>query len=65
MEVEERIDELKKMIDEDSKKRQEIIMRLEEIMQTETLNSYGIMIGSVLTATVVEARELRASRMTG
>ena len=29
------------------------------------MNSYGIMIGSVLTATVIEARELRSSRITG
>jgi hypothetical protein len=47
------------MIEEDNKKRQEIIMRLQEIQQTEQLNSYGIMIGSVLTVTVIEARELK------
>ena len=29
------------------------------------MNSYGLMIGSVLTATIVEARELRSTRLTG
>lgn len=29
------------------------------------MNQYGIMVGSVLTATVIEARELKASRITG
>lgn len=29
------------------------------------MNQYGIMVGSVLTATVIEARELRSSRLTG
>jgi CHASE3 domain sensor protein len=34
-EVEERIDELKKMIDEDMKKRAEIVEKLKEIQQSE------------------------------
>ena len=38
------------------KKRNEIIIKLKEIQSTEQLNSYGVMIGSVLTATLVEAR---------
>jgi hypothetical protein len=65
MEVEERIDELTKMIEEDTKKRQEVLSRLEEISKNEQYNSYGIMIGSVLTVTVIEARELRSSRIAG
>ena len=47
------------------KKRNEIIIKLKEIQSTEQLNSYGVMIGSVLTATLVEARELKSGRMTG
>lgn len=47
------------------KKRNEIIIKLKEIQQTEQLNSYGVMIGSVLTATLVEARELKSGRITG
>lgn len=29
------------------------------------MNNYGIMVGSVLTATVVEARDLKSTRITG
>jgi stromal membrane-associated protein len=29
------------------------------------MNAYGIMVGSVLTCTVIEARELRSTRLTG
>lgn len=65
MEVEERIEELKKMIEEDTKKRDEITFKLKEIQKTEQLNSYGIMVGSVLTANIIEARELRSGRITG
>ena len=65
MEVEERIEELKKMIDEDQKKRVEIAAKLQEISGQEQMNGYGIMVGSVLTATIVEARELRSGRYTG
>ena len=64
-EVEERVDELKKIIAEDTKKRQEILQKLQEIQQTEQMNAYGIMVGSVLTCTVIEARELRSTRLTG
>eukprot|EP00347_Sterkiella_histriomuscorum_P014348 403361215 len=64
-EVEERIEELTKIIQEDQKKRVEIQEKLKEISETEQINQYGIMIGSVLTATVIEARELRSSRITG
>jgi len=37
-EVEEKIEELKKMIDEDMKKRVEIVEKLKEISQTEQMN---------------------------
>jgi len=39
--------------------------KLSEIQSTEQMNTYGIMVGSVLTATVIEARELRPARITG
>ena len=65
MEVEERIEELKMMIEEDQKKRIEIVAKLQEISGQEQMNGYGIMVGSVLTATIVEARELRSGRYTG
>ena len=29
------------------------------------MNQYGIMVGSVLTATIIEARDLRAPRLAG
>lgn len=65
MEVTERIDELTKMIEEDIKKRDEIRAKLEEIQMTEQLNSFGIMVGSMLTATVIEARELKQTKFAG
>ncbi len=64
-EVEDRIEELKKMIEEDIKKKLEITQKLHEVSTTEETNTHGIMIGSVMTVTVVEARELRSSRITG
>jgi len=57
-EVEERIDELKLMIEEDTKKRNELRNRLVEIQDNEQMNSYGVMIGSVLTVNPYEARDL-------
>jgi hypothetical protein len=63
--VEERVEELKKMIEEDQKKRKEIDIKFNEIKASEQLNTYGIMIGSVLTATVIEARELKSSKLAG
>lgn len=59
------MDELRKIINEDLKKRSEILSKLQEIQQTEQMNAYNIMVGSVLTATVIEARELRSTRLTG
>lgn len=59
------MDELRKIINEDLKKKQEILSKLKEIQQTEQMNAYGIMVGSVLTCTVIEARELRSTRLTG
>lgn len=32
---------------------------------SEQINQYGIMVGSILTVTVIEARELRSTRITG
>ncbi len=60
-EVEERIDELKLMIEEDSKKKAEIEKKLKEVSSTQRMNPYGIMDGSTLTVTVIEARELPSS----
>lgn len=40
-------------------------MKFNEIKATEQLNTYGIMIGSVLTATVTEARDLKSSKIAG
>lgn len=53
------------MIEEDKKKTNEIAAKLKEIQGTEQINAHGIMIGSVLTVTIIEARDLRASRITG
>lgn len=64
-EVDERIDELKKILAEDMKKRQEIVTKLQEIQQNEQMNSYGIMVGSVLTCNIIEARELKSSKIAG
>lgn len=59
------MEELRKIIQDDMKKKQEIQIKLNEISQTEQMNAYGIMVGSVLTVTVIEARELRSTRLTG
>lgn len=59
-EVEERIEELIKIIVEDEGKKVELEAKYKEINEAEQTNQYGIMIGSVLTANVIEARELRA-----
>ena len=40
------------------------MMKLDEIQRKEELNVNGIMKGSVLTATVIEARNLISQRMT-
>ena len=53
------------MIEEDQKKKQEIQVKLQEVSMTEETNPNGIMVGSVMTVTVIEARELRSSRITG
>ena len=46
-------------MEEDSKKRYEIVTRLEEIQASEQVNEYGIMINSILTARIIEGRGLR------
>lgn len=61
VQVEERISELTRLIEEDSKKRQELVTRLEEIQAGEQVNEYGIMLNSVLTARIIEGRGLRAA----
>lgn len=48
------------MIEEDTKKKNEIQSKLSEISQSEKINSNGIMVGSVLTVQIVEARELKS-----
>lgn len=62
-EVEERIEELNKIIVEDEGKRVELQAKYREIDESEQTNQHNIMIGSVLTANVIEARELRASKL--
>ena len=47
------------MVEQDSKKRYEIVTRLEEIQASEQVNEYGIMINSILTARIIEGRNLR------
>ena len=64
-EVEERINELKHMIHEDTIKRKEISEKLKEISVSEQMNTYGIMVGSVLTVQIIEARELKATKLAG
>ena len=49
------------MIKEDTKKKKEIEKKLEEVKHTEQINHFGIMDGSTLTVTVIEARELNAT----
>lgn len=58
--MEQRIQELDGLLTEDTKKRTEIVTRLDEISQTEQVNQYGIMINSVLTAKIIEGRGIRA-----
>jgi Ca2+-dependent lipid-binding protein len=53
------------MIEEDTKKANDIHSKLQEIIPGERLNSYGIMIGSILTVNVLEARDLRSDRVGG
>jgi isocitrate dehydrogenase len=58
--VEERILELTRLIEEDSKKRGELVTRLEEIQASEQVNEYGIMLNSILTARIIEGRGIKA-----
>ena len=53
------------MIEYDSRKRDEILIKSQEIQQNEQINQYGVMVGSVLTVTLIEARELKSNRLTG
>jgi len=52
--VEERMAELDKLIEKDTKKRSDIMGRLQEIQESEQVNEYGIMINSILTARIIE-----------
>ena len=61
MQVEQRIEELTKLVEEDTKKRQEIVGKLEEIQASEQVNEFGIMLNSILTATIIEGRGLKGS----
>ena len=56
-----RIEELEKLIEDDSKKRVDIAGRLEDISAVEHINQYGIMNNSALTVTIIEARGLSPS----
>lgn len=47
------------MIEEDTEKISEILKNLKMISESEIMNSNGIMVGSILTATVIEARDLK------
>lgn len=40
------------------KQKQEAIQKLEELKRVEQLNQYGVMIGSILTVTVMEIQDL-------
>lgn len=53
------------MIEEDTKKRDELRSRLIEIQETEKMNQYGIMVGSVLTVNPYEARDLISAKLSG
>ena len=53
------------MIEDDSKKANDIIGKLNEIRHAEVINNYGVMTGSVLTVSVIEARDLRTQRGIG
>ncbi len=48
------------MLAEDTKKKKEITKKLEEVQHNERTNQFGIMDGSTVTITVIEARELNA-----
>jgi hypothetical protein len=47
------------MILEDTEKKREIIVKLNEFSSTEQMNRHGVMVGSVLTVSIIEARELK------
>jgi TfoX/Sxy family transcriptional regulator of competence genes len=49
------------LAEDDNKKRNEIVSKLEEISAVEQINEYGIMNNSILTATIIEARGLKRS----
>ena len=47
------------MISEDTEKKREIIVKLNEFSASEQMNRHGIMVGSVLTVSIIEARDLK------
>ena len=63
--VEERIIELNEMIEEDTEKLAEILKNLKIVSEAEVINKHGIMVGSVLTATIMEARDLKQTGAIG
>jgi hypothetical protein len=63
--VEERVKDLTVMIEDDTKKVNDVLSKLREIQDTEKMNSFGIMHGSVLSVTVMEARDLKTSKGLG
>jgi hypothetical protein len=57
--LENKIQNSKKYLEDYHKQRKEAIKKLEEIRNTERLNAYGIMEGSVLNLTIMEAQNLQ------
>lgn len=53
------------MINEDTEKKREILVKLKEFSSTEVINKYGIMEGSVITVSIIEARDLKLSSKLG
>lgn len=53
-----KIDRAEIYLQDFQKQKQEAIQKLEELKKSEQLNQHGIMVGSVLTATVMEVQDL-------
>ncbi len=63
--IDQKIEELTKLINLDTLKRAEIAAKLKEIADTESINEYGIMNNSMLTAQIIEARGVPRGRSPG
>lgn len=59
--MEERIEELKDILKEDYSKLEEMQRQFKEFSQSERSNKFGVMVGSVVSVHIVEARDLRPS----